>query len=133
MSNTPLKHEDNQQGMDQKRDIPNENLEQTNDAADGGHQGRASFHSGSTTQGGSNFGQGSSQLGGQAYHQGDTGNTGSNYDNEADRLAKSGAQDVARGQGLSGNEQETGAQEEYPGPLSEEHEEDLDTHSDNMK
>jgi hypothetical protein len=50
-------------------------------------QGRSAFSTGTTTQGGSNFGQGSSQLGGQVYKQGDALNAGSNYDNEAGRLA----------------------------------------------
>jgi hypothetical protein len=52
-------------------------------------QGRASFTTGSTTGGGSNFGQGSSHLGGESYRQGDRTTTGSNYANEIDRLGNS--------------------------------------------
>lgn len=43
---------------------------------------RATFHHGSTTQGGSNFGQGSMQLGRNANKQGSESNSGSDYDNE---------------------------------------------------
>ncbi len=43
---------------------------------------RASFHPGSTTQGGSDFGQGSHQLGKKSLKQGEEKNDGSNYDNE---------------------------------------------------
>ena len=44
--------------------------------------GRAIYHTGSTTQGGSNYGQGSSQLDSGAYKQGDTRRAGSNYQDE---------------------------------------------------
>ena len=47
-----------------------------------GKPNRASFHPGSTTQGGSNFGQGSLQLGKYANKQGSESNEGSNYGNE---------------------------------------------------
>ena len=57
--------------------------------ADQNEQGRASFTTGSTTGGGSNYGQGSHQLGGGSYRQGSQLNEGSNYDNEAGRLADS--------------------------------------------
>jgi hypothetical protein len=40
-------------------------------------QGRAEFHTGSTTQGGSNYGQGSSQLGADANKKGSEKNVGS--------------------------------------------------------
>ena len=43
---------------------------------------RASFYTGSTTQGGSDFGQGSHQLGNKSFKQGQEKNDGSNYDNE---------------------------------------------------
>ncbi|MBS1662742.1 MAG: hypothetical protein JST68_16985 [Bacteroidetes bacterium] len=43
---------------------------------------RATFHHGSTTQGGSNFGQGSIQLGRNANKQGSESTTGSDYGNE---------------------------------------------------
>jgi hypothetical protein len=58
-----------------------------NPASETPDQGRSAFSTGTTTQGGSNFGQGSSHLGGQVHKQGDTANTGSNYENEAGRLA----------------------------------------------
>jgi len=136
------KFEDNQPGMDQKRDVPNENMEHTRSAAQSGNQGRASFNAGSTTQGGSNYGQGSHQLGGSSYNQGDQKNEGSNYGNEAGRFSKdnpvgrtSGAatdgetsarpnekgkldetrDDVPHGQGAHINEKESNAQEDYPG------------------
>jgi hypothetical protein len=41
-----------------------------------------SYHPGSTTQGGSDFGQGSSNLGAASYKQGSTRNDGANYNNE---------------------------------------------------
>jgi hypothetical protein len=47
-----------------------------------GTPNRATYHHGSTTQGGSNFGQGSMQLGKRANKQGSEGNSGSNYGNE---------------------------------------------------
>jgi len=132
------KFEDNQPGMDQKREVPNDDLEHTRESAQTGNQGRASFAAGSTTQGGSNHGQGSSQLGGDAYHQGDQKNEGSNYENEADRLntdeptgdiredeqapkksvkGKLGEHrdDIPHGQGAHVNEKESNAQEDYPG------------------
>jgi len=43
---------------------------------------RATFHHGSTTQGGSNFGQGSNDLPKQSIQQGNESNDGSNYDGE---------------------------------------------------
>jgi len=52
-------------------------------------QGRASFITGSTTGGGSNFGQGSSHLGAESYQQGSKVNTGANYNNESVGLADS--------------------------------------------
>ena|ERR1043165_398854 len=58
--------------------------------SDHGDQGRASYTTGTTTQGGSDFGQGSSSLGGESYKQGDTKNAGSDYANEKDRFAETG-------------------------------------------
>jgi len=43
---------------------------------------RADIHTGSTTQGGSNFGQGSVQLGNDSIKQGSELNKGSNYEDE---------------------------------------------------
>ena len=43
---------------------------------------RASFHHGSTTQGGSDFGQGSNDLPNRSLHQGSESNDGSDYANE---------------------------------------------------
>jgi hypothetical protein len=54
-----------------------------------GEQGRAAHSTGSTTQGGSNYGQGSSHLGGESYQQGHTSNSGTNYGNETDKLGSS--------------------------------------------
>ncbi len=56
---------------------------------DNNDQGQASFVTGSTTGGGSDYGQGSAYLGAESYRQGDTANTGSNYDNEAENLGSS--------------------------------------------
>lgn len=124
------KFEDNQPGMDQKIDVPNEDLEQTKHAAESGEQGRASYTAGSTTQGGSNHGQGSLQLGGESHHQGEQKNAGSNYDNEAERFGKNkpdnkqhskkgqmseARDDIPHGQGAHVNEKESNAQEDYPG------------------
>jgi len=125
----------------EKRDIPNDNYQQNYESAATGNQGRASFHPGSTTQGGSNYGQGSHHLGGESYHQGDTANAGSNYSNEAgsfneDRPIRrekdedgpgatntssergqynESRTDIPHGQGAHTNEKESNAQEDYPG------------------
>jgi len=130
--------EDNQPGMDQKRDVNNDNYEQTKRSTESGEQGRASYHAGSTTQGGSNYGQGSHYHAGNAYHQGDEKNSGSDYANEAGRFsedAPSGNRpgdreapkqqtkgklteerdDIPHGQGAHVNEKESNAQEDYPG------------------
>jgi hypothetical protein len=88
MKDDKKKMEDNQSGMDQKRNIDNDNYEYTDEKARSNEQGRASFHPGSTTQGGSNFGQGSHALGGESYHQGDAKNAGASYENEVGRLSK---------------------------------------------
>lgn len=73
-------------------------------------QGQASFVTGSTTGGGSNFGQGSHHLGGESYRQGSTTSTGANYGNEAGRLAGSttgtsneGSSSAVAGAAQSGN------------------------------
>ncbi|HWB91268.1 MAG TPA: hypothetical protein VG605_05430 [Puia sp.] len=47
-----------------------------------GKPSRATFHHGSTTQAGSNYGQGSNDLKKQSIQQGSETNAGSNYDNE---------------------------------------------------
>lgn len=60
-----------------------------NEHPDPGQQGRATHSTGSTTQGGSNFGQGSSHLGGESYQQGNVSNKGANYENETDKLGSS--------------------------------------------
>ncbi len=52
-------------------------------------QGRASFTTGSTTGGGSNYGQGSHHLGGESYKQGSTANAGANYGNETENIGSS--------------------------------------------
>ncbi len=147
------KREDNRPGMDQKREIENDKYQQTNRAAESGNQGRASFHPGSTTQGGSNYGQGSHYLAGDTYHQGRTANNGANYENEAGRFAEDdptgniaasegatgGASnasntlrgklpetrdDIPHGQGAHVNEQEANAKEDYPGIEEIDHDKD---------
>lgn len=47
-----------------------------------GNPSRATFHTGSTTQAGSNFGQGSHQLGKQSHDQGSESDSGADYENE---------------------------------------------------
>lgn len=54
-----------------------------------GEQGRAAHSTGSTSQGGSNFGQGSSHLGGESYQQGSESGKGANYENETEKLGSS--------------------------------------------
>ena len=142
------KFEDNQPGMDQKRDIPNKDYQETRRAAESGEQGRTSYAPGSTTQGGSNYGQGSHYLAGDRYHQGDEGNTGANYQNEAGRFSEehpagtaspdsrqgqegSGntekgqlsetRDDIPHGHGAHVNEKESNAQEDYPGTEESRH------------
>ncbi len=132
MDNQKFNPEDNQKGMEQKHNVPNDEMQQTNRSADSQEQGRASFQAGSTTQGGSNFGQGSSQLGGESYQQGDAKNDGTNYENEAGKFATTHKKQVPPGQGLRPNETEANAKEEYPGPLNEEASEDLDKHTHSM-
>lgn len=143
MRDDKKKMNDNTPGIP-KRDVPNENYEHTQRSAQTGNQGRASYHTGSTTQGGSNFGQGSHQLGGESYHQGDVANRGSNYDNEAGRFSedkgdessktnvgnergqlKENRTDVPHGQGAHVNEKESNAQEDYPGIMDDEPEKDI--------
>jgi len=53
-----------------------------NNIQEGNPKSKASFHPGSTTQGGSNFGQGSLHLGKPSYKQGSEKNAGANYANE---------------------------------------------------
>ena len=116
------KMEDNQPGMDQKRDAGNEDYNDTERASQTGQQGRASFTPGSTTQGGSNHGQGSSYLAGDSYHQGDQKGKGSNYDNERGKLSEA-RDDIPHGQGAHVNEKESNAQEDYPGTQETDNEE----------
>jgi hypothetical protein len=52
-----------------------------------GKQGKPIYKTGSTTQGGSNFGQGSMELGPDSYKQGSVKNKGANYKNEAGKLS----------------------------------------------
>ena len=106
--------EDNQPGMDQKRDVPNDDYQETHRAAESGEQGRASYNAGSTTQGGSNYGQGSSYLAGDSYHQGDEKSKGSNYDTEKGKLSEA-RDDIPHGQGAHVNEKESNAKEDYTG------------------
>ena len=78
--------------MASNTDTPNQGdtskLQEDNATGANQHQqGKASFTTGSTTGGGSNFGQGSSQLGGESYRQGSKENEGANYDNEAGRFS----------------------------------------------
>src|ERR1043165_6582695 len=80
--------------MAQESDTPkfgdNSEMQRKNaTGADNNEQGQASFVTGSTTGGGSNYRQGSSNLGGESYQQGDTTNSGANYLDEAGRLAAS--------------------------------------------
>lgn len=57
-----------------------------------GEQGRASFVSGTTSHGGSNYGQGSSSLGPSSYKQGSQRSRGANYDNEVGKFSETGTQ-----------------------------------------
>ncbi len=69
---------------------PEENRPVENAPPEDNH-GRATFGTGSTTQGGSNFGQGSGGAGDHSdyYKQGSESNRGANYDNEAGALGDS--------------------------------------------
>jgi hypothetical protein len=49
---------------------------------EGNPKSKASYHHGSTIQGGSNYGQGSNDLGKHSYRQGSEKNEGANYGNE---------------------------------------------------
>jgi hypothetical protein len=62
--------------------MKNEAHKQNNDIQEGNPQSKATFHHGSTTQGGSNFGQGSSQLGRYGNNQGSESGKGANYEQE---------------------------------------------------
>ncbi|HTM66255.1 MAG TPA: hypothetical protein VL093_08045 [Flavipsychrobacter sp.] len=138
------KFEDDRPGMDQKRKVDNEDYDQTRKSAETGNQGRAAFNAGSTTQGGSNHGQGSKALGGESYRQGEQKNAGANYSDEAGKLSseepiggrtpgaatggetssrlkaqnegKAAGKNVPHGEGAHHNEEERNAQEDYPGP-----------------
>lgn len=73
----------------------NDNTKTNDDQSDyrkDGEQGRASFHPGNTTQGGSNHGQGSGYLGPSSYKQGSESGKGTNYETEAGRFAETGTQ-----------------------------------------
>ena len=62
--------------------MKNNKQRQNNDIQEGNPKSRATYHHGSTTQGGSNFGQGSLQLGRRANKQGSESGKGANYDHE---------------------------------------------------
>jgi hypothetical protein len=62
--------------------MKNRTHRQNNDIQEGNPKSRATYHHGSTVQGGSNFGQGSLQLGKQAYKQGSESGEGADYKNE---------------------------------------------------
>lgn len=53
------------------------------------NQGRSIVNTGSTVQGGPDYGQGSSHLGSRAYKQGEKKNEGANYGNEKEKPDKS--------------------------------------------
>jgi hypothetical protein len=63
-------------------DIMKNNTHKQNNIQEGDPKSKASFHPGSTIQGGSNFGQGSNDLGKHSYRQGSEKNEGANYGNE---------------------------------------------------
>jgi len=62
--------------------MKNNTNKQHNDIQEGNPKSRATYHHGSTTQGGSNFGQGSTQLGKESNRQGSESNRGANYNEE---------------------------------------------------
>jgi hypothetical protein len=58
------------------------NTHKQNNIQEGNPRSKATYHHGTTTQGGSNFGQGSLDLGKHSYRQGSEKNEGANYGNE---------------------------------------------------
>jgi hypothetical protein len=62
--------------------MKNNTFRQNNDIQEGNPKSKATYHHGSTTQGGSTFGQGSTQLGKDGNRQGSESNKGANYDHE---------------------------------------------------
>ena len=62
--------------------MKNRTHRQNTDIQEGNPKSKATYHHGSATQGGSNFGQGSYQLGKRANQQGSESNKGANYDQE---------------------------------------------------
>jgi len=79
-----MKNKKDKKGSDRPADAGGGCPEQPLD----GSQGRPTYHTGSTVQGGSDFGQGSHYLAGDAYKQGQVKNDGANYGNEAGRLSE---------------------------------------------
>lgn len=72
------------------QDLSAERQQAENAAGENGNdQGQASFITGATTGGGSNYGQGSSHLSGGSYQQGDKANAGANYSNETGKFGSS--------------------------------------------
>lgn len=101
-----------------------------------GNQGRASFHPGSTTQGGSNYGQGSGYLGPSSYKQGSETGKGTNYENEIGRFAETGTQ--ADGEHkepekeLPGDGREGGTETEHDEYADKERKENNDSEEDTI-
>jgi hypothetical protein len=62
--------------------MKNHTHRQNNNIQEGNPKSRATYHHGSTVQGGSDFGQGSLQLGKKNYKQGSESDKGANYANE---------------------------------------------------
>jgi len=62
--------------------MKNNKNRQNTDIQEGNPKRKATYHHGSTTQGGSNFGQGSNQLGKDGNRQGSESGKGANYGNE---------------------------------------------------
>lgn len=58
------------------------NTHKQNNIQEGNPGSKATYHHGTTTQAGSNFGQGSLDLGKHSYRQGSEKNEGANYGNE---------------------------------------------------
>jgi len=121
-----IKRTDNPEpDMDEKKKIRDEDFERSDKSAQTGQQGQTAFATGSTTQGGSDYGQGSSYLGPGSYKQGEARNEGANYRNEAGKLSEE-KDDAPHGAGAHENEKESNAREEYPGTKNPDEEEKAD-------
>jgi len=114
-----MKKQDKEIGLDRQNQqgTPEKDTEQ--------NQGHSIVKTGSTVQGGPNYGQGSSHLGSQAYKQGETKNAGANYGNEKEEPDKNGDPHKTQQSGYSSEPERQETKKEQEHMHSERNQEDL--------